>query len=140
MTAEAMRWTRRLMGLLRDGKPFLQTFARHMYTIEEGVNRICWKDFATFIRKPEFFVDMEFEIINDDMLFKPMNAIYYDETNGYPAGFCIRTLPMRVHDTWRPLLERLSKDPLSIVKRGADAIDSLTDPQLRSLKRKQVQE
>ena len=81
---------------------------------------------------------MEFEIINDDMIFKPMNTIYYNETNGYPAGFCIHTLPMRVHDTWRPLLQRFATDPLSIVKRGAAAIDRLTDPQLRRLIRKQV--
>lgn len=81
---------------------------------------------------------MVLEVENDDIIAKPMNALYYEESEGYPAGYVIRKLPERVHDTWRPLIERLAADPFSVVVKTDAVIASLVDPNLRVLKRKQA--
>lgn len=137
MTAEAMRWILRLMRLKKDGALFLPAFARHMYTITEGVTRALWKDFATWIRKPELVVYMMLEVECDDIVAKPFNIPYYKQKEGYPPGFCIRELVMYIHGTWRPLIERLATNPFSILRKTAALKDALP-PELRNLVDKQV--
>ena len=128
------------MKLERDGESFLDNFCREMYRVEQGVPRDCWKELATWIKMPELIVDMSLEVEIDDILSKPMNALFYEKQEGRPCGFVINKLPMLVHDTWRPLIERLEADPLSICTVTAAAISQLQDPRLRELKTKQVQE
>ena len=135
MTAAAMRWILRLMRLECNGKLMLPAFARDMYRIENGVNRTCWKDFATWIRIPEVFVDMMVEVEMDDNVAMPMNAMYYE---GEPSGHCIRKQVIRIMEVWRPFFERFVSNPFQILVRSAVLVDKLPDPEKRVLKRKQV--
>lgn len=133
-----MRWLLRLVQLERNGKSFLHNFCREMYRVEQGVPRDCWKELATWVGMPELIVDMTLEVEIDDILSKPMNALFYEKQEGRPCGFVISKLPLLVHDTWRPLMERLVADPLSISTATAAAIRQLRDPRLRELKTMQV--
>ena len=86
------------MNLRRDDdKRFLPWFAREMWTVSEGVTRDCWRNVATWARKSDFMTHMTFEVELDEVLSKPMNALYYAEKPGYPSGFNIRELPAHVH-------------------------------------------
>ena len=139
MTAECMRWLLRLMRLKRgDGKSFLLWFARRMYTCTEGVPQDCWKEVVTWAGMPQLLVNMTLEVEVDEVISKPMNALFYERQNGFPAGYVIRKLPLVAHAIWRPLIERLASDPLSIMTETAAVINGLSDARLRALKTKQV--
>ena len=139
MTATCMRWLLRLKSLQRgDGKYFLSHFAREMYRVTEKVARECWKQVATWVEIPELTVDMTLEVEIDEVLSKPMNALFYEKSEGRPCGFVVHKMPQMVHETWRSLIERLVSDPLSICTETAKAINNLADPRLRELKTAQV--
>ena len=139
MTAESMRWLLRLMRL-QNGKQqsFLIHFARHMYTITEGVPRDCWKEIVVWAGMPELLVNMTLEVEVDSILSKPMNKIFYEKTDGRPCGFVVHKLPKTVHEQWRPLIERIAADPLNELKSTAAAIAQIPDAALRDVKTKQV--
>ena len=47
-------------------------------------------------------------------------------------------VPEETHSKWRPFFIRLVENPLKIWKRAAKALQTITNPQLRELKRKQI--
>ena len=139
MTATCMNWLLRLIRLKNNkGQSFIEHFARHMYTHTEGVPRDCWQEVATWAGMPELLVDMTLEVEIDALISKPMNALFYEVSEGRPCGFVLHKMPRRVHEVWRPLIERLASDPLSELSHTAVAIERLADPRLRELKTKQV--
>lgn len=134
-----MRWLLRLIRLKNNkGQSFLEHFARHMYTHTEGVPQDCWEEVATWAGMPELMVDMCLEVEVDVLISQPMNAVFYQACEGRPCGFVVDELAEHVHDTWRPLIERLADNPLSELPHTAAAIRSLNDHELRTLKTKQV--
>ena len=109
-----------------------------MYTYTEGVPRDCWEEVATWAGMPELIVDMSLEVEIDVLISKPMNAVFYQAREGRPCGFVVDELVEHVHDTWRPLMERLEDNPLSEIPHTAAAIRNLDNADLQVLKTKQV--
>ena len=87
---------------------------------------------------PELLVNMTLEVEIDNILSKPMNKLFYERSDGRPCGFVIHKMPQLVHNTWRPLIERLASDPFSILKETTAAIEKIQDLTLREVKLEQV--
>ena len=140
MEPRCMRFLLRLMRLrrLRDGKLFFEFLIRKMWTLTEGVARECWGELVKWYGMPGLRVDMCVAIDVDDVLLRPMNAIYFEACEGRPRGCVSHKLPMMIHGTWRPLMERLAKNPFPICKTTDAEIKSLRDRRVQMLKRKQV--
>ena len=89
---------------------------------------------------PGLRVYMAMDIDIDDLVLRPFNELFYEQCEGRPVGFSSHKMPERVHHVWRPLIERLARDPLSLCSSPAAELQSITDMQLRELIKKHVGE
>lgn len=81
---------------------------------------------------------MAMDIDIDDVILRPFNELFYEKCEGRPVGFLSHKMPERVHKVWRPLIERLARDPLSLCSSADKELQALTDPRLRELIKKHV--
>ena len=87
---------------------------------------------------PGLRVYMAMDIDIDDVVLRSFNELFYESCEGRPCGFVIHKVPERVHSAWRPLIERLVRDPFSLCTSAASELRAIRDPRLQELIKKQV--